>query len=514
MEMTDDDNLEHDNLEHDNIWGKNNEEDTEELENGRFDGNGANNETNEEEDETKNSQLYLENIDKDLEEIILDRELDGNLDLSVFSNNNGFHKLKKISFKSGGKITSLRNIPLGIEELNVMQNALSSISQLPSSLKLLNIDDNLVKILHLTGAESLEILHASNNAMEELQNIPKSIIELHLNNNALKKLDLTNTVKLTTLHCKNNPALIIINTPETLVDFQNENSPFANNIKTPRTAGGAKDDNDIKVKMDFVAGLNEYFRLKSKYEKDLHTTRKNSITNLIKKGQTKSQAIKVTNNVKPFCINCRRPFGTIFANRNEHYTAICGDTTNPCNLKIDIIHPILMGKEEGVMLFKEQAEIHGTELITERLNSVFGYKTEDAVLESKNEIMREMEIDNKVLEDYTALYNELYNNKQRDDLIIKTNITMNDLLEKMRKYLHEYRESSLTDEKNGELLTMAMDLYVKEFRPEVKKLRDLQYPVMEMNDYTLFQLEQLPEQKETIGKNEKQQVLAFTQIKK
>ena len=76
------------------------------------------------------------------------------------------------------------------------------------------------------------------------------------------------------------------------------------------------------VNEEFTEKLNEYYKLKNKYEH-----KKQSQINTILKDDKLSMKQKQEKyrKLKTNCINCGRNVGTIFNNESGNLTAICGD---------------------------------------------------------------------------------------------------------------------------------------------------------------------------------------------
>ena len=87
--------------------------------------------------------------------------------------------------------------------------------------------------------------------------------------------------------------------------------------------------------------LNEYYKLKNKYESDFNKDKQKIIKN---KGLSWKEKKSEFKQLKPKCINCKRPVGTIFSVKHlgkenddsRELKAICGSLTEPCNLNITI----------------------------------------------------------------------------------------------------------------------------------------------------------------------------------
>jgi len=91
--------------------------------------------------------------------------------------------------------------------------------------------------------------------------------------------------------------------------------------------------------------LNEYFRLKEKFEEGINVNKRKIINNqTLSKREKRSEYLKLM----PKCVNCRRPSkkGTIFSitfhpsdDKTDSYRtfkSVCGNIVDPCNLNIEI----------------------------------------------------------------------------------------------------------------------------------------------------------------------------------
>jgi hypothetical protein len=91
--------------------------------------------------------------------------------------------------------------------------------------------------------------------------------------------------------------------------------------------------------------LNEYFRLKTKFDNENNVYKKRIINNqTLSKKEKRSEYLKLM----PKCVNCKRPSkkGTIFSivyhpsdDKTDAYRTfktICGDLADPCNLNIEV----------------------------------------------------------------------------------------------------------------------------------------------------------------------------------
>ena len=436
----------------------------------------------------KNSQIelleYLENIDKNVETIIISKQLSGELDLSVFKRDNGFSKIKNLEFTEEGNITGIKNIPPDIEILSINGQNISALPPIPNTLIELNVNNNNLRYLDLKEASHLKVLRCKNNELVTLENLPRSLEELNIENNRLKQLDLNRMTNLTRLYCSNNPLLIISNQPDTISDFQCENSPLVG------LSGGAdKDDKtkkqSIEKKLNFTDSMNEYFKTKSLYEKDLKKKRSDMIKSNIKGGMSRKQSIREVNRkFKPKCIYCARPVSTIFSLENNRYTAICGDRVNPCPLNIELFRGEIQNIETMVDYLKESIDDIKEEIIKQKMDTLFSYIAEDASVAFYKKKMDEYTTNSDMYGDYLNQYNTIFHSELKTEIIDHKKNKINQIFNTIKLKLQDY---SKTD--NTEILQNAVEMYIKDLYPEINGLRQVKYDIMEMDEFQMIQRE-------------------------
>jgi hypothetical protein len=412
--------------------------------------------------------------------------LHGDLDLALLSERK-FNNIKTIFFGEG-EITNLYNIPDGVNKLVCAKNLLVELDNLPSSLIHLDCDHNYLTSFNFSKLTMLEEFHCNDNKIEEFKNIPKSIVSLYCNQNKLKHLDLKHLSKLKFLHISNNPLIIVENLPETIHEFVSENNPIdmeiiENEYKNEETDNKMK--KQIEKKIDYIEALDKFFSLKQKYEKELlRNKRKEFKKYLNKKIGSKKAAL-----VKPKCINCRRPVGTIFSSSISGYSAICGDTNQPCQLNIKLLRSSNNTIENIVMIFKENVDEIKTKIIIQKLDTLFSYisESDSAALFSKK--IKEYNEDSKLLSDNLTLYNDLHNNSHKMEMIQKKNEKIHEINKKIRMAINEYKNTEYK-----QTLRNAVELYIHDLMPEIDNLRRLKYDINEIivdddNNEVLFQRE-------------------------
>ena len=415
----------------------------------------------------------LEKTNKRIEILELKESLHGDLDFSIVKEL-GFGLLHEIIINEGD-VTSITNLPAGIKKLTCNNNLLISLENLPESLEYLNVNNNYIDVLQIDYLKNLQVLHCASNRLTKLADLPESIQEIHCENNTLlDTLYLGNVKNLQVLHISNTNVHIIYDFPEGVNDFVMENTPsieFRNAAGNPTAVRNA-DDADQKRKKTYVDALNEYFKMKANYEKDLSKAKRT----VYEKAPTKRMGRNSAKAVKVPCVKCKRPVGTQFLMKNNKYIAICGDVRNPCNLDIQIYNGRCSRYQDTMMEFKTEIEVAKQKIICDKLDVLFSYISEEQSIAEFKKDLDEYNINNKAYNELLSGHNEIYNNPVKDDFVTKKNEVIFKLTESVRALLAEYKDSN-----NPELLSQAVRVQAEQISAEARNLRMLKYEVMEMD---------------------------------
>jgi hypothetical protein len=417
----------------------------------------------------------LEDLNKRTDVLDIREHLQGDLDFAILKEM-GFTNIKSISFEAGD-ITNIQNIPEGVTQLKCGQNLLFSLENLPSSLTHLEIPENYLVSINLSEIPSLTYLNLAHNHLVSLENLPSEIEEIHCEHNKLTHLDLKGLPNLKVLNISNNNITIIENLPENIVDFTMENTPsieFRNSPVIPNMNRDKTEEDSIQQNINYNESLYEYFRLKNRYETKLYIARKTAFESAVSKKVGKKRAQLV----KPKCIQCDRPVGTIFSRKDERYMAICGDTVEPCKLNIEIFSGGYDNIQNYLYLFYEQLQDEKDIIIRQKLDTLFNYVSEAESIQLFKKTLENFNFESQTVKNLMDSHNENYHNPDKNELIQKKKDLIFVFIERIRALLEEYEKTD-----NREVLKTAVQLQIDDLLPETRNLRLLQSEHMEMNEH-------------------------------
>jgi hypothetical protein len=163
-----------------------------------------------------------------------------------------------------------------------------------------------------------------------------------------------------------------------------------------------------------VEAINEYYRLKDKYENEYY---EKYVKQIVKSNKSKREKrVEYSRLPKQECINCKRNVGTIFniiIDKKEYiknYIIKCGDVQEPCPLDIQIIYAI-----------RNQLDI----LINEGITSIENIKLK--IIKEKNNAIF---FSKNVVDTFDEITEELKTESNNAGYLIEKNLLINDNPEK------------------------------------------------------------------------------------
>ncbi len=225
--------------------------------------------------------------------------------------------------------------------------------------------------------------------------------------------------------------------------------------------------------------LNEYFKLKSKFESEMSAYKKRILNNQgLSKREKRAEFLKLT----PKCVNCKRPSkkGTLFStvynpdtdttSSYRKLTALCGDLADPCNLDIEIhigtVEPL------DILMHNIRTEIktYKNKIIDDKNKLLFGLLTTEKALEN-------FDFNKGYINDLTSVYEmylEQWNNTienptkkaELDECLILSYDSINKIKECVKK---------MNDNNDPQFASDAANIYVTTLKPLLDKIRHLKY---------------------------------------
>lgn len=222
--------------------------------------------------------------------------------------------------------------------------------------------------------------------------------------------------------------------------------------------------------------INEYYKLKSKYEEEKQKNKKEILNNTDLSLKEKKVLFK---ELKPKCINCGKPGGTTFAsviNKNNDVSdqfrelrAFC-KAVEPCGLNINIA----VGNFDNINYFlKEiQDEINDSkkEIINDKNKLLFGLITTQKALDNfdmyKDNITDFASLLEMYLQDYIKITDNPEIKQKLGEQTEKTYLYIQEIKTAINKYNNTNDSQYVND---------AVDIYITNLKPTLKELLNTKY---------------------------------------
>jgi hypothetical protein len=248
---------------------------------------------------------------------------------------------------------------------------------------------------------------------------------------------------------------------------------------------------DPEEKKEYVNALKTYYKLKNAYEESIYVEKQKIIR---KRDLGWKERRKLYAKLKPKCINCKRPVGSIFKRNLEgsdpYITAKCGDTAEPCKLKIRIDLGHIINLQEGILDDEVNIKKEKVNVIKKKNDLLFGYITSQEAVQNFDKLKDTIAESTKMLAFTKKIYNEIVFNEERLEHLKLNQDDFNIKLKEMNRLIQKYETTQIVD-----FARECVNIYVTELTPIIKKVLKDKYAnnFMEYNEDTnKYELRQIP----------------------
>ena len=220
---------------------------------------------------------------------------------------------------------------------------------------------------------------------------------------------------------------------------------------------------------EFLDAIDEYYKLKHKYDKKNMETKLKIIKNPTLSTKEKIQKFQT---VTKACVACKKPGGTFFTNKDNKLKAVCGHTINPCKLNIDIDKGLYKTSADLANILTETIDDEKLEIMKIKLDFLFGYISEETAIAEFNKLKSKLGKTTESLKNIETKYLDIVDNKERKSLLESTNIDLHKNILEIKE-LYKNFEST----KNPAFIKTMIELYISDLLNEAKTIRNLKYAV-------------------------------------
>jgi len=229
--------------------------------------------------------------------------------------------------------------------------------------------------------------------------------------------------------------------------------------------------------MSATDAFNEYYKLKNKYENDYNKDKQKIIKNKQMSWKEKRNEYK---QLKPKCINCKRPVGTIFSIKHSgepnddfrELKAICGSLSEPCTLNININAGVTYNMMDHIKELEKDIENYKNEIIEYKNKLLFGYTKTETAVENFDKIKEAINDTSFLLNiNYEHMF-DVVDNKITNERIVKLKEEVYILVNEIKMSIKRFDSTG-----NVQFVRDSIDIYVNQMESKLKELSSLKYNV-------------------------------------
>ena len=225
-------------------------------------------------------------------------------------------------------------------------------------------------------------------------------------------------------------------------------------------------------KADYVDALNEYYGYKHRYDSKFEEE-KNAVkhSDTLTLQQKRAKIMRIKRNRK--CVACGQTGGTHFTNEDGVLRAQCGNRSQPCSLRIEIVKGKFMSLEALANESLRTADVLKDQIIKTKLDLLFNYTTEE-------EALRQFEKDRAALDQALELYGgfrqkylDVVRNAERREEVDALTAEFYAAVQEFRDRIHSHSGSSSGQDPS--VVRDAVAHYVGKIEPLNRALMEKRY---------------------------------------
>ncbi len=210
-----------------------------------------------------------------------------------------------------------------------------------------------------------------------------------------------------------------------------------------------------------------YYELKQKYQESMDRRKKT-----IKKKDdltVKERRLQIKKLIGK-CVNCNKPGGTIFEEKNGTLKAVCGNKT-PCNLNINIKRKLYDNMRDLEQKNNKTCESLKMRIIMTKLDYLFGLvSSKDEIVDKFNTLKNELAHINEIQLVTQKKYGDILSGIHREPLLNDSAQELVNEIDELKKIYQDYLSEPLPS-----YLTAMVEKYLTTIKPLTEKIRNMNY---------------------------------------
>lgn len=232
---------------------------------------------------------------------------------------------------------------------------------------------------------------------------------------------------------------------------------------------------------DVLEAVNMFYKLKQDYDKNLTRMKQKIIHNSSLSNKEKRQRFLL---LKPKCVNCKKPVGTIFSTKDRKLIAMCGanksgSSVEPCKLNISIDKGDIISLEKSIDILKELRTSDKDEIIKNKLNLLFNFISEDTALSTFEKQKESLEFFESTISSHLKqliTITELIDKKEQINI---SDLQIFEVIKSIKELLLK-AEKEVDSGKSYQFIHDCTEIYVSQLIPLLKVNNGLKYKYREV----------------------------------
>lgn len=218
--------------------------------------------------------------------------------------------------------------------------------------------------------------------------------------------------------------------------------------------------------------MEQYYELKQRYEKGIDLRKKKIIKN---KESTVKEKRALIKKIVPRCVNCNKPGGTVFEEKNGMLKAVCG-SKNPCDLNINIKRKYYDNARDLELKNDKTSESLKMRIIMTKLDYLFGLnRSKDEIVDKFNTLKNELAALSEKQLVLNKNYGDIISGINRDPLLIDATLDLTNAVDELKQNYDNYLK-----EKTPAYLTSIAEKYITVILPLTEQIRKIKYGYYEV----------------------------------
>lgn len=236
---------------------------------------------------------------------------------------------------------------------------------------------------------------------------------------------------------------------------------------------------------EYYEQMSDFYKLEKKYSKNLAKIKKKISESTELSRKQKREKIQA---LRPKCVNCKKPVGTIFEIKRDYLRAICGANNpniakegyKPCNLDINIKKPELVNLEDIILKIRKEKEALMEKIALDKIKLLYTSSDKNLELETVEQI-EQMKLKHRekssLLENYIKQHLSLMENKKMTkELFLKVFSITKEII------------ALIEDKRTKDAVELYIDSYIPAIKNETSNKYQEQYIEEVENNYYLHQV--------------------------